>query len=118
MSKLYISGPMTDYPGNNHALFFATELILNRASDLEIVNPAALDEKEDVDDYSWSDFLKRDLKALLDCTHIVMLPGWDDSEGARLEHYVAWKLGLEIEYITFSKDGMKLSKNMEQGEGQ
>ena len=40
-----------------------------------------------------------DLKALADCTHIALLEGWEDSQGAKTERVEALKLGLEIMYL-------------------
>jgi hypothetical protein len=37
-----------------------------------------------------------DLAAMKGCTAICMLPGWEQSFGARIEHLVAQKLGLDI----------------------
>ena len=43
------------------------------------------------------DYLARDLKVLADeCDGIILLPGWDDSKGARLEAYTALLLGKPI----------------------
>ena len=36
------------------------------------------------------------LRGLLDCDEIVMLPGWERSRGARLEHLVAVELGMTV----------------------
>ena len=36
------------------------------------------------------------LKAMLDCDGIYMLKGWKKSRGAKLEHFIALKLGIEI----------------------
>ena len=46
---------------------------------------------------TWEDYMRDDLTALLTCTHIVMLPGWEQSRGARLEKYVAEHLGMSVE---------------------
>jgi hypothetical protein len=44
------------------------------------------------------DFICADLEILCKCDMIVMLPNWEDSEGAREEHHCAVDLGLEVIY--------------------
>ena len=43
-----------------------------------------------------ADHLRADIGDLLDCDAILMLPGWEDSAGATLEHSIAVALGLEV----------------------
>ena len=45
---------------------------------------------------AWSEWLKNDLHWLRFCDAIHLLPGWEDSAGARQEYDVAKGLGLEI----------------------
>ena len=46
----------------------------------------------------WKDYMKRDLAVLLTCNEIHMLPDWEDSKGATIEHDLAQKLGIKIVY--------------------
>lgn len=41
--------------------------------------------------------VKKRITALLDCNSIYMLKGWRKSKTARLEHFIALKLGMKIE---------------------
>lgn len=41
--------------------------------------------------------MRADLKALLECEAIVMLPGWQASQGACLEYNVALECGFSVE---------------------
>lgn len=43
--------------------------------------------------HSWECWLKADLKVMLNCDAICLLPNWADSRGVRLEHSVAKALG-------------------------
>lgn len=95
--KVYISGPMSGIKDENFPTFNAAARAL-RTLGYEVVNPAEF--KVDVTGLEgkgrWVKFLKADIKALMDCDGIVMLPGWQKSEGAKLEHYNAKALDLVI----------------------
>ena len=83
--KIYISGPMTGYPDLNRAAFNAKAAEL-RAQGHEVVNPAEMPE---IPGGTWADYMRADLKVMLDCEAIYLLPGWRKSRGARVEHFVA-----------------------------
>ena len=93
--RLYISGPMTGIPNNNREAFLECEkrLIDDGFNPENIVNPAKLDE-DDVRK-SWEDYLRRDLKILLDCQAIILLDGWHRSHGALLEFQLASRLDMK-----------------------
>lgn len=57
-------------------------------------------------DDSWVDHMREDIKLLMGCDVILMLPGWRKSKGARIEHVLAKVLGFEI--LTYKSD--KLDK--------
>ena len=94
MTAIYISGPMTGLPDLNFPAFHAAAQKL-RGQGLTVVNPA---EKEGEGDpnKTWSDYLKADIRLLLDCDSIYMLPGWQKSKGAKLEFHIAVELGLSV----------------------
>jgi hypothetical protein len=89
----YISGPMTGYPEFNFPAFTAKAAQL-RAEGKTVISPHELPGEEL--DMSWDWYLRRDLKALVDCTHVVLLDGWEHSRGANLEVHVARALGMTI----------------------
>ncbi|ABD58086.1 hypothetical protein Porky_110 [Mycobacterium phage Porky] len=107
--RIYLAGPMSpasfglsevpsDWDWNHPA--FNRLAARYRAQGYEVINPAELDvEAGDVGDLEWHEYLRRDIKVLADCTRIVMLPGWRNSKGARLEHYIASELGFEVDYL-------------------
>lgn len=90
--RVYIAGPMTGLPDLNFPVFHRVAAEL-RARGAEVVNPAELNPDPTAD---WTDCMRADLKALVDCSAIVMLPGWEKSRGATLEHHVATKLDLRV----------------------
>lgn len=47
-------------------------------------------------DPRWSAFMRSDIAALVKCDAIILLEGWENSRGAKLEHHIASELGLLI----------------------
>lgn len=91
----YISGPMRGLPDFNYPLFNEVAKTL-RDSGYRVYNPAEnFDGKTDLE---FSDYMYQDLTQLMDSDAVLMLPGWQDSEGARAEYLVARSLGLFIGY--------------------
>lgn len=84
--KVYISGALTNDPGQN-AKFGRTAVWLN-AFGVEAVNPVSTAL------YSRKHRIDRALEMLRDCDMICMIPGWQASEGARLEHHYAEVVGM------------------------
>lgn len=94
----YISGPMTGKPDLNFPAFNRAAADM-RSLGFQVVNPVDINPDPTA---KWKDCMVADIRALLDCTHIVMLPGWEKSKGARLEFDVA--IALEMEPIYLSAD--------------
>lgn len=92
MNRIYLSGPMTGLPDFNFPAFHATAYEL-RAQGLEVINPA---EHDEAPDQPWAVYLRKDIRLLMDCDAIHMLPGWTKSKGAVLEHHIAVQLGLTV----------------------
>ena len=116
--RIYVAGPMTNVPQFNVPLFEHVTDVL-RADGWDVVNPIELDPKEvyeamlnspDGDlpslveatrhipgaDVEFFDAMARDLRVIDTCTHLCMLPGWEHSRGARLEHFFATSEGKQI----------------------
>jgi hypothetical protein len=94
MSKtkiVYISGKMSGMPEWNFPAFMAADARLREAG-YYTVNPAELNPH----DTPWVDCLRKDLRYLTDVDGIAMIPGWENSRGARLELAVAIGLGLFV----------------------
>lgn len=92
MKALYISGPMTGKVSFNFPAFHAEAERL-RALGHVVVNPAEINTDVDAE---WGDCLRADIKALMDCDAIVLLPGWEKSRGALLEFHNADALEMAI----------------------
>lgn len=101
--RIYIAGPMQGKPLYNFPLFDAAAKQFSKFG-YDVINPAELDRQAGFDpangDVVTPEFLeqarKRDLEALLTCDGIAMLPGWENSKGARAEHAVALWAGLSV----------------------
>jgi hypothetical protein len=72
--RVYISGPITGIPDDNRLEFCLAERAL-KAQGHEVVNPLDVVSASG----SWSDHMRADIKAMMDCDAIHMLPGWRDS---------------------------------------
>lgn len=90
--RLYVSGPMTGLPALNFPAFMAAALQL-RGLGFEAINPAELNPDPGK---SWAECMRVDIKALMDCEGVALLPGWLDSKGARVEYDLAQTLGMEV----------------------
>jgi hypothetical protein len=90
--KYYLSGAITHQPDFKD-YFAKYESELRSKGITDIFNPAATSWPKDV---KWETCLKYDLKTLVDCDCIVLLPNWKKSRGVSLEVYVARELGIRV----------------------
>ena len=91
MKRIYLSGPMTNMLELNFPLFHSTAATL-RAAGHSVVNPAELNPEPS----TWSECMRRDIAALMECDTVATLPGWENSKGARLEVHIARELGMKV----------------------
>lgn len=114
-TTLYVAGKMTGLPQFGFPAFDEAAEYL-RECGYEVITPSELDSPEhraiamrsktgDPAEYNaatgetWGDLLARDVKIISDegVDGVVVLPGWEDSRGARLETYIAAALhGLPV----------------------
>lgn len=106
---VYISGPITGCDNDNRETFDTAVRTINAAPGYIAINPhdiAGVAEWEphftDLPDaMKYQRYMRLDLSALSICTAIVMLDGWQQSPGARIEHRAA-TLGLITIYTSVS----------------
>ena len=88
--KVYIAGPMTGLPHFNRPAF--NQAALNLSFDKHVpLNPAILP-----DGLTEADYMAVGITMLQRADAIFLLTGWQFSAGARAEHALALKLGLEV----------------------
>lgn len=92
----YISGPMSGLPELNYPAFFAAE---DRIKDQysKVLNPARL-QLEKGQENKWENWMRKAIALMMEATHVVLLPGWKKSKGARIEVILAKVLKMTIVY--------------------
>lgn len=95
ITSVYIAGPMRGYENLNFEAFFRKQEQLE-ALGLTVYNPAKDDDADPEKPLKY--YMGRDLAGLCDCDAVVVLPGWEKSDGASLEVYVARSLGMPVLY--------------------
>lgn len=93
MAKIYISGPITGNP-NYKEQFAAISRML--AKDGHIV----IDPSVETERLSPRDYMRISLARLEAADEILLLPGWENSNGAKIEKLYAEYIGLRVrEYM-------------------
>lgn len=97
MQKMFLSGPMTGIANWNHDKFneVAAEF---RMAGFEVCSPAEFFDGDTT--LERSAYMRESIKWLLEADTVVLLPGWQESEGAKLEAKIGDELGLiMVEYV-------------------
>lgn len=89
---LYLAGPMTGLPDLNFPAFHDAAARL-RAAGWDVVNPAEINADPNAE---WAACMRADIRELVTCEAIALLPGWMNSRGATLERHIAHCLGMQI----------------------
>lgn len=91
MKRIYIAGPVTGLPKLNRPAFEAAAETL-RAVSHEPVIP-----HDHVPAHAcWKSAMKICLPELLGCDYVALLPGWEDSRGAKIEKKLAEASGIPV----------------------
>lgn len=110
--KLYIAGPMRGLPNYNFPMFDWARDHLNLMG-IGAISPADHDRElgfvtevagvvETTDTFDINTVMRWDLAQVAGADGILLLPGWEDSSGARHERYVAEACGLRIFHFVAS----------------
>jgi len=92
--KIYISGPISGVEDKNRKAFRDASNFLLSEGHIPI-NPIDLDDVDPCTD-DWCAYMRRDIKYLVDCDAILLLPRWEESRGAKLEVIVAQTLDMKM----------------------
>ena len=94
---IYLSGPMTGYPDFNYPAFRKATTFL-RMQGLEVFDPSECFDGDQ--GLSKEVYMREDIAAVLKASIVVVLDGWEQSPGARLEVEVAKAIGIPVESYT------------------
>lgn len=101
--SVYIAGPMTGYVMHNFPAFEAARC------ELRLRGFNAMYSGQDIKDFSkpWEFYMRIALSMLLECEYISMLPGWENSRGATIEHQIAMTLKMPIIQLNYHYQGAR-----------
>lgn len=86
--RIYLSGPMTGIENFNYPAFHV-EAARMRELGYHVENPA-----ENAEQPSWNAYMRQAVRQMLTCDKVALLPGWQRSRGALVEHWIAIALGM------------------------
>lgn len=88
-----MAGPMSGKADHNLPAFDAAAKLLRERGYL-VTNPAevAREFPGELGSLRYETYLRASVQRMLYCTDLILLPGWEDSRGARLEWEIADKL--------------------------
>ena len=95
-ADIYLAGPMSNLPEFNYPAFNAAAKQL-RELGFTVENPAENDGGSTGKPWAW--YMRRAIKQLVTCDIVVLLPGWEESRGARLERFIAHELGMPVDTL-------------------
>jgi len=95
MKTIYISGAITGLQPEEYLNRFADAANQFKAKGWQVINPCELTHCENA---TWADYMLTDIKALFSCHAIYMLDNWQQSKGARIEHFIAKEMDKEVYY--------------------
>jgi len=91
---VYLTGPIGDGSGREQNIqrFHSVASTLRGKEGYYVVSPVEINHAGAA---QWRDYMKNDIKAMLECDAVYCLKGWEKSPGARLEVFIALQLGMD-----------------------
>ena len=96
--KIYIGGKVTGLPIDEVRIRFANKHRELLAAGHDPLSPVHLVEEMGIQNEPWDYIMKLCIVALVNADELHLLPCWQDSRGAVLEHDIAQRLGMTIVY--------------------
>ncbi len=90
--KIYIAGKVSGEDRRKVFLKFMVAEKYLSAKGYDVENPVRFCASE----WPWQQCMRRCITRLMECDEIYLLKDWRMSRGARLEHFVALKMGMKI----------------------
>jgi len=87
--RLYLSGKITG--NDNYRKDFAEGRARLENAGYDVCDPTDLGFPEDI---PWEDAMRHDIREMLGCDGVALLPSWEESGGARIEARLARDLGM------------------------
>lgn len=91
--RVYLSAPISGYDLEERRETFMKMEVNLRGRGYDTFNPMGDHWKEGVTTY---DYMKKDLKELLECDAILLMEGWQRSAGCKCELEVAVSIGIDV----------------------
>lgn len=100
MTRIYIAGPMSGIHDNNYAAFADAKRQLTEIG-YGVVSPTditvdGLEPTQQPTSEQYQQLMRKDVRALIECDVIALLPGWENSRGATFERQVALMTGRSV----------------------
>ena len=91
----YVAGKVTGLPKDKVKSKFNAIASQLRSMGYHVERPIAI---ADNDPTTWGESMRSDIKKMLECDELHMLPDWQESKGALLERDIALRLGMHVVY--------------------
>lgn len=96
--NLFLSGQISGLDYDTVCTRFRNYQEMYRNAGHHVINPTEI--APYAEGKPWIEYMLPCLRVIAtEVDRIMMLPGWEYSRGARIEHHFAKELGLEIEYV-------------------
>lgn len=94
-TTIYVSGPMSGYKEHNFPAFEAATKDL-RGKGYTVISPHENDNGDTSN--TWHYYMRQDIVHVAKCNQVLVLEGWENSRGARVEVFLARMLGIPIQH--------------------
>ncbi len=91
--KMYLTGKITGLHVKDYTASFNYWKKFFTKKGYKVISPIDLPHNHKPE---WKEYLKEDIKALVDCDFLFAMNNWQDSKGAKLEVEIARTLDIEI----------------------